>query len=252
MGQGGGRHGTELTGGETEPRGTWDGAAGQALGIYGFYDEYYGGKMKGTTNALVLQGGDGGETVFAVNNTGTAIVRGTKAWLNRHNLDENTAYQHYAGGSSTQYAPVFDADNNFWVVNLSGTGRKLFTYDAETKAWTASDLNAGPSGRNFVRFIGGEVIAYASNYAGNATGLYSSAVTKDAYTNYAGLYLGSGNVLKWVAAGSFTLANSLGEFPLTGFSGYLYSALMLDGKMFAADGEGNYKFYDFDYSDPLK
>ena len=112
--------------------------------------------MKGTTNALVLQGGDGGETVFAVNNTGTAIVRGTKAWLNRHNLDENTAYQHYAGGSSTQYAPVFDADNNFWVVNLSGTGRKLFTYDAETKAWTASDLNAGPSGRNFVRFIGGE------------------------------------------------------------------------------------------------
>lgn len=43
---------------------------------------------------------------FAVNNTGTAIVRGAKAWLNRHNLDENTAYQHYAGGSSTQYAPV--------------------------------------------------------------------------------------------------------------------------------------------------
>ena len=195
--------------------------------------------MKGTTNALVLQGGDGGETVFAVNNTGTAIVRGTKAWLNRHNLDENTAYQHYAGGSSTQYAPVFDADNNFWVVNLSGTGRKQFTYDAETKAWTASDLNAGPSGRNFVRFIGGEAIAYASNYAGNATALYSSAVTKDAYTNYAGLYLGSGNVLKWVAAGSFTLANSLGEFPLMGFSGYLYSALMLDGKMFVADGEGN-------------
>lgn len=131
-------------------------------------------------------------------------------------------------------------------MNLSGTGRKQFTYDAETKAWTASDLNAGPSGRNFVRFIGGEAIAYASNYAGNATALYSSAVTKDAYTNYAGLYLGSGNVLKWVAAGSFTLANSLGEFPLTGFSGYLYSALMLDGKMFAADGEGNYKFYDFD------
>ena len=147
MGQGGGRHGTELTGGETEPRGTWDGAAGQALGIYGFYDEYYGGKMKGTTNALVLQGGDGGETGFAVINTGTAIVRGTKAWLNRHNLDENTAYQHYAGGSSTQYAPVFDADNNFWVVNLSGTGRKQFTYDAETKAWTASDQTAGPSGR---------------------------------------------------------------------------------------------------------
>ena len=76
--------------------------------------------MKGITNAVVLQGGGGGgETVFAVNNTGTAIVRGTKAWLNRHNLDENTAYQHYAGGSRTQYAQVFDAGNNFWVENLS-------------------------------------------------------------------------------------------------------------------------------------
>ena len=40
--------------------------------------------MKGTKNAMVLQGGEGGETVYAVNNTGTAIVRGTKAWLNRH------------------------------------------------------------------------------------------------------------------------------------------------------------------------
>lgn len=28
MEQGSGRHGTELTGGETEPRETWDGAAG--------------------------------------------------------------------------------------------------------------------------------------------------------------------------------------------------------------------------------
>lgn len=29
MEQGSGRHGTELTGGETEPRGTWSGAGGR-------------------------------------------------------------------------------------------------------------------------------------------------------------------------------------------------------------------------------
>lgn len=32
MEQGSGRHGTELTGGETEPRGTWDGADGRRNG----------------------------------------------------------------------------------------------------------------------------------------------------------------------------------------------------------------------------
>ena len=41
--------------------------------------------MKGITNAVVLQGGGGGgETVFAVNNTGAAVTKGTKALLNSH------------------------------------------------------------------------------------------------------------------------------------------------------------------------
>lgn len=41
--------------------------------------------MKGLTNAVVLQGGGGsGDVVFAVNNTGGAIISGTKALLNSH------------------------------------------------------------------------------------------------------------------------------------------------------------------------
>ena len=38
----------------------------------------------GFTNSVVYSGGGGGETVYAVNNTGAAVTKGTKALLNSH------------------------------------------------------------------------------------------------------------------------------------------------------------------------
>ena len=78
--------------------------------------------MKGITNAVVLQGGGGGETVFAVNNTGVTVTKGTKALLNSHQRETTATAEKLINSTngSTMYFQISKGID----VNAFFAGRK--------------------------------------------------------------------------------------------------------------------------------
>lgn len=207
--------------------------------------------MKGITNAITQSGsGGGGDIVYAVNNTGSEIVANQKVWLNKHNLDENEAYQYKPSQLSTQYLAVFDNDDNFLLYNCLSTSQDYnVTYNPDLKTWSEEALEkktAAVNNPSFMRFVNNEVIVYTNKYVNNDTTIFSGLVNKDRNTGYTGLYLGGGYRVKYSSNSVFVLEYP-GEYggsqtkEISGFGGYLATAIILDNRLFIADYKGNYK-----------
>lgn len=102
--------------------------------------------------------GGGGDSVFAINNTGSDIVAGQKIWLNKHNLDENTAYEYAGYTNSYSSCAFFNEDNN--IVVMTGTTQKpLYTYNPDTKKWSYQYLTNSFSTTKYLKHIKSKVIA---------------------------------------------------------------------------------------------
>ncbi len=148
--------------------------------------------MKGLTNAAVLQGGGGGETVFAINNTGGAIISGTKALLNSHQRETTATAEKLINSTSgsVMYFP-FCQGNDVYAYFAS----RLYslTYTPETEAWAATQLDlAGVSG-NFIDFIDGDICSAVQErlirYTVNTQSIYPHGIINPA-AYYIGQYNG--------------------------------------------------------------
>ncbi len=113
--------------------------------------------MKGLTNAT-YSSNDAGDTVFALNNTGADIVANQKVWLNKHNLDENVAYEYAGYNSSSSACAFFNEDNNI-VVMTSSSQKPLYIYNSDTKTWSYQYLSNSFSNTKYLKHIEGKVIA---------------------------------------------------------------------------------------------
>ena len=113
--------------------------------------------MKGITNAVVLQGGGGGgETVFAVNNTGAAVTKGTKALLNSHQRETTATAEkliNITSGSRMHFP--FCQENDVYAI--FGSSLYSLTYTPESGSWTATNLNLATVGGRFIDFIDGNI-----------------------------------------------------------------------------------------------
>ena len=202
------------------------------------------------TKVSAISGGGGGETVYAVNNTGAAVVKGTKAWLNRHNLDENEAYQLFDQNNGINVPLVdFDGDNN--VLFCFAGYRTKYVYDAEAKTWAASTLTAGESTAAFMRKEGGIMIGYTKGYL-SSNAERSIIITETADFPLQGWYLGQGLMITYAASGQYELKKvdtstwAAGDtvYTFTSGTGALFAAFLAGNTLFYAADGGEYFFYD--------
>lgn len=115
--------------------------------------------MKWPTNAIIVNNySGGGDTVYAVNNTGADITAGQKIWLNKHNLDENVAYQYAYYSNSNSACAFFNEDDNI-VVMTGGQQKPLYTYNPDNKTWSYQYLTNSFSKTKYLKHIKGKVIA---------------------------------------------------------------------------------------------
>lgn len=153
--------------------------------------------MKGLTNAVVLQGGGGGETVYAVNNTGGAIISGTKALLNSHQRETTATAEKLINSTSgsVMYFPFCQGND---VYAYFSSRLYSLTYTPETEAWAATQLDlAGVSG-NFIDFIDGDICSAVQErlirYSYNTQSIYPHGIINPA-AYYIGQYNGEGRCL---------------------------------------------------------
>lgn len=88
--------------------------------------------MKGITNAVVLQGGGGGETVFAVNQTGDEVVAANKqVYLVRQMNFETKQWRSsdYSNQTNNVTAARYFTDNNFII------SKDLWRYNENGDSW---------------------------------------------------------------------------------------------------------------------
>lgn len=154
--------------------------------------------MKGITNAVVLQGGGGGETVFAVNNTGAAVTKGTKALLNSHQRETTATAEkliNITSGSRMHFP--FCQENDVYAI--FGSSLYSLTYTPESGSWAATDLDIAYVSGRFIDFIDGNICSAAqgklirySSY--NTQSIYPHGIINTA-AYYIGQYNGEGRCL---------------------------------------------------------
>lgn len=153
--------------------------------------------MKGLTNAAVLQGGGGGETVYAVNNTGAAVTKGTKALLNSHQR-ETTATAEKLINSATGSVMYFPFCKGNDVFAFFSSGLYSLTYTPESGSWTATKLNLATVGGKFIDFIDGNICSAVQErlirYTVNTQSIYPHGIINPA-AYYIGQYNGEGRCL---------------------------------------------------------
>lgn len=153
--------------------------------------------MKGITNAVVLQGGGGGETVFAVNNTGATVTKGTKALLNSHQR-ETTATAEQLINSNTGSVMFFPFCKGNDVYAFFSNRLYSLTYTPESGSWAATNLDiAGVSGK-FIDFIDDNICSAVQErlirYTVNTQSIYPHGIINPA-AYYIGQYNGEGRCL---------------------------------------------------------
>lgn len=153
--------------------------------------------MKGITNAVVLQGGGGGETVFAVNNTGAAVTKGTKALLNSHQRETTATAEKLINSTnpSNMYFPFCQGND---VFAFFSSGLYSLTYTPESGSWAATNLDiAGVSGK-FIDFIDDNICSAVQErlirYTVNTQSIYPHGIINPA-AYYIGQYNGEGRCL---------------------------------------------------------
>lgn len=145
-----------------------------------------------------ISGGSGGETVFAINNTGGAIISGTKALLNSHQR-ETTATAEKLINSTTGSVMYFPFCKGNDVYAFFSNRLYSLTYTPESGSWAATDLYiANVSGR-FIDFIDGNICSAAQGkliryLSYNTQSIYPHGIINTA-AYYIGQYNGEGRCL---------------------------------------------------------
>lgn len=148
--------------------------------------------MKGITNAVVLQGGGGGETVFAVNNTGAAVTKGTKALLNSHQRETTATAEKLinSNAGSVMYFPFCKGND---VYAFFSNRLYSLTYTPESGSWAATDLDiANVSGR-FIDFIDGNICSAAQGKLIRYSPYNTQSIYPHGIINTAAYYIGQYN-----------------------------------------------------------
>ena len=145
-----------------------------------------------------ISGGGGGETVFAVNNTGGAIISGTKALLNSHQRETTATAEKLINSTSgsVMYFPFCQGND---VYAFFSNRLYSLTYTPESGSWAATDLDIASVSGRFIDFIDGNICSAAqgklirySSY--NTQSIYPHGIINTA-AYYIGQYNGEGRCL---------------------------------------------------------
>ena len=198
-----------------------------------------------------ITGGSGvGEVIYAINNTGGELKSGDKAWLNKHYLDKNEAYQLVTFNNGTNIPLVhFDDSNN--VLFKAASYKYKYVYDNSNETWVQNTLSGGKSVA-FMRIIDGKLYTYVSKALSSASTTSSYIVDDSNEFAISGWALGNGYMISYSAGGTYllkrvdettgTVGDTVHTFTLG--SGYLYSAFLKDNTLLLVSGNDNYGFYD--------
>lgn len=144
-----------------------------------------------------ISGGGGGETVFAINNTGGAIISGTKALLNSHQRETTATAEKLinATDGSVMFFPFCQGND---VYAYFSSGLYSLTYTPETEAWAATQLDLASVGGKFIDFIDGDICSVVQErlirYIYKTQSIYPHGIINLA-AYYIGQYNGEGRCL---------------------------------------------------------
>lgn len=149
------------------------------------------------TKVSAISGGGGGETVFAVNNTGAAVTKGTKALLNSHQR-ETTATAEKLINSTTGSVMYFPFCKGNDVYAFFSSRLYSLTYTPESDSWAATNLNIASVSGKFIDFIDGNICSAVQGslirYSNNTQSIYPHGIINPA-AYYIGQYNGEGRCL---------------------------------------------------------
>ena len=144
-----------------------------------------------------ISGGGGGETVFAINNTGGAIISGTKALLNSHQRETTATAEKLikSNSVSVMYFPFCKGND---VYAFFSSGLYSLTYTPESGSWAATKLNLVYIDGRFIDFIDGNICSAVQErlirYIYNTQSIYPHGIINTA-AYYIGQYNGEGRCL---------------------------------------------------------
>lgn len=151
----------------------------------------------GFTNSVVYSGGGGGETVYAVNNTGAAVTKGTKALLNSPQRETTATAKEliYSNNPSCIYFPFCQGND---VFALFASSLYSLTYTPGSGSWAATKLNTAVANGKFIDFIDDNICSTVQSelirYTVNTQLIYPHGnINPAAY--YIGQYNGEGRCL---------------------------------------------------------
>ena len=151
----------------------------------------------GFTNSVVYSGGGGGETVYAVNNTGAAVTKGTKALLNSHQRETTATAEKLINSTnpSNMYFPFCKGND---VFAFFSSGLYSLTYTPESGSWAATNLDIASVGGKFIDFIDDNICSAVQErlirYTVNTQSIYPHGIINPA-AYYIGQYNGEGRCL---------------------------------------------------------
>ena len=145
----------------------------------------------GFTNSVVYSGGGGGETVFAVNNTGAAVTKGTKALLNSHQRETTATAEKLINSTSgsVMYFPFCKGND---VYAFFSNRLYSLTYTPESGSWAATGFNLANEGGRFIDFID-DNICIAVQERLIRYPVKTQAIYPHGYINPAAYYIGQYN-----------------------------------------------------------
>lgn len=147
----------------------------------------------------------GGDTVYAINNTGSTISQGDKVWLNKHNIPSVTGTKYNRLGTSS-YATFMMIGNIPYDYNSKNSSLTVFSFS--NGEWVGQDIqtNLASSCTN-PYFIGAQPIMRGINPSSlgsqkdliiNTDGI--SQVTPDGY-----FYIGNDRCVKWTSNKNYSI-----------------------------------------------
>lgn len=154
--------------------------------------------MYGITNSQnIIQSGGGGDTVYAVNNTGADITKGTKLWLNRRDVDtQSYSVFEYGNGNNRIFAHFVTNDD---IIVFQGSYTNELIYDLETSTWNNTSLS-NRSVSSYLCNIDGTTFTSDEIYGGS-----SNIITKQQNYTISGIYLGHGIVVQYSSLTEYKL-----------------------------------------------
>ncbi len=200
----------------------------------------------------------GGDVVFAVNNTGTAVSAGDKVWLNRHYLAENAAYQYSSDYTTGNYFSwTFDADDNILAPNASSFYK--WRYDPKMQIWSKRLVyDASVYGYYGFRNIDGIAFKFSMADKSSASRVYHAFYRDNMFIGViGGIYLGQGLCLRYTSSAAKAelcrisletgvCGEALAQFStfFTSSSAYFVNAFLEGNVLLIIDTGKKYYFFD--------